>query len=310
MHVTQGSRNLKTAFSNSVLTIGNFDGVHLGHRQLISRVIEIAHKTKLPSVVVTFEPHPIKVLYPERPFKRIFDLDDQRTELEAMGVDHLVIEPFSREFSQLSPDRYLADWVCRPFQPKQVVVGYDFSFGANRLGSIAVLQERAPRLGFTAEVTPPFKVGDVIVSSSRIRQAVDAGDVQLAADLLGRPFYLRGLIVRGAGRGRRIGIPTANLHLQAELIPMRGVYCAWAEIRGARYKAVVNIGVNPTFTSGKHVQPLSVEAHLMDFRGDIYGETLALKFVERLRDEQKFASVEDLVKQIHQDIRSGETRLS
>ncbi|MEK7356430.1 MAG: riboflavin kinase, partial [Bdellovibrionota bacterium] len=167
--------------------------------------------------------------------------------------------------------------------------------------------EKARDLGVDVEVVPPVKVGDVLVSSTRIRQAVEDGDVALARALLGREFYLTGLVERGAGRGRRLGIPTANLRSTAELVPKRGVYAAWATVRGGRFKAVVNNGLNPTFTPG--LQTLSVEAHLLGFDDDVYGEPLRLDFVQRLRDEVKFASVDELVARIRLDIAEGERLL-
>jgi riboflavin kinase/FMN adenylyltransferase len=289
-----------------VLTIGNFDGVHLGHRALVHRLVERAKQVKAPAIVMTFEPHPVKVLYPDRKLHRIFDVDDQSHQLEALGVDALVIEPFSREFSQLPPDRYLLEWIFRPFTPETLIVGYDFSFGANRQGSIDFLKERAPTLGFNMEVIPPVKVGDVLVSSTRIRQAVEAGDVSLARNLLGRSFYVKGLVEKGAGRGRTIGVPTANLRTTAETVPARGVYAAWASARGKSWKAAVNIGFNPTFQKS-NPDPLSpplpsIEAHLIGFTGDLYGETIQLDFVSRVRDEKKFSGVDALVAQIKNDI--------
>ena len=314
MQVIEGVQNLAVPFASSVLTIGNFDGVHLGHRALIARVAERAAATSArgpaKTVVMTFEPHPMRVLQPSRRLKRIFDPEDQRATLESLGVDALVIEPFSREFSQLPPERYLLEWIYRPFSPSAVVVGYDFNFGADRLGTIDFLRSRGRELGFDVEVVPPVKIGDVVVSSSRIRQALEAGEVKFAAALLGRPFYLNGLIEKGHGRGRTIGVPTANVRTRAEIIPGRGVYCGYADVKGQRIQALVNIGVNPTFAVGGSVQSLSVEAHLLDFSGDVYGEEMHLEFIDRLRDEQKFNSSADLVAQIKTDIVRGRQILS
>ena len=309
MRIVQGIRQLEQPLSSSVLTIGNFDGVHLGHVELLNRVVSRARASGVPSVVMTFEPHPMKVLQPDRKLPRIFDFEDQREQMQKLGIDLLVVEPFSREFSQVPPDRFIGEWVYRALSPRAVVVGYDFSFGANRGGSIDFLREKAKTLGFELEVIPPVKIKDavsaqeVLVSSTRVRQAIEAGDVRLAISLLGRSFYLSGLVEKGAGRGRTIGIPTANLRTTAELIPGRGVYAAWATVEGTRHKAVVNVGLNPTFVAS--AQTLSVEAHILDFSQDIYGETLRLDFVERLRDETKFSSIDALVKQIHLDILHG-----
>jgi len=308
VQIIHGTRNLKTPFSASVLTIGNFDGVHLGHQELLKRVHERAQKQHIPSVVMTFEPHPIKVLYPDRGLKRVFDLEDLYESIARAGIDYLVIEPFSREFSQLPPERYLVEWIYQPFMPQLVIVGYDFSFGANRGGSIEFLKEQAKHLNFAVEVVPPVKTGEILVSSTRIRQAVEQGDVKLAAELLGRRFYVSGIVERGAGRGRTIGIPTANIRSAAETVPARGVYAAIATVHGTRYAAAVNIGLNPTFTDGQ-VMPQSIEAHLLNVPVDefnIYGEAIRIEFIDRLRDEKKFSSVQELVTQIKVDIMSAE----
>jgi riboflavin kinase/FMN adenylyltransferase len=317
VHIIQGVKNIQTKFVSTALTIGNFDGVHLGHQVLINKVVQQAKKTGSQSVVMTFEPHPVQALHPERKLHRIFDFEDQKRQLEALGIDALVIEPFSREFSQVTPDRYIHDWIYEPFKPSLLVVGYDFSFGANRSGSIDFLRDQGSKLGFEVEVVPPVKVSEVLVSSSKIREAIDDGNVRLAASLLGRRFYVEGIVERGAGRGRTIGVPTANLHLTAETIPARGVYCAFVDSRTGRHRAVVNVGLNPTFQQSSH-QALSVEVHLVgveteqnDGRGpNLYGEILRVEFVDRLRDERRFGSVDELVAQIRRDIDEGMRRLN
>ncbi len=302
MQLVDGIRNLAHPLTSSILTIGNFDGVHLGHRALIERVVQLAQNANLPSVVMTFEPHPLKLLHPERQIKRIFDFDDQRKCLEALGIDQLIVEPFSREFSQVTADHYLSEWVVKPFSPRAVIVGYDFSFGSGRKGSIDFIRARAVDMGFAVEVIPPVRVEGEICSSTHIRQAVESGDVVLANKLLGRRFYTEGLVERGAGRGRTIGIPTANLRTTAELLPAQGVYAAVATTRTGVFKAVVNIGSNPTFV---HSGQVTVEAHLLDFTEDLYGEHLRLEFIQRLRSERKFSGVDELVGQIKSDIEIG-----
>lgn len=314
MQIIQGTKSLNAPFSASILTIGNFDGVHKGHQELVRRVVERAEQKGVPSIVMTFEPHPVKVLRPDKKLHKIFDLEDMSLQLEKLGVSHLVIEPFSREFSQLPPERYILEWIFKPYQPETVVVGYDFSFGANRQGSIEFLKEQGSQLGFQVEVVPPVKIGEVLVSSSRIRQAVESGDMVLAEKLLGRYFYVKGLVEKGAGRGRKIGVPTANLRSSAELHPGKGVYAGWASVRGKRWKAAINIGTNPTFTDPQAAS-ISIEAHLLNFPGadgansDIYGETVSVEFVSRLRDEKRFSSVDTLVEQIKKDLEEAERTL-
>ncbi len=302
MNVLEGIRELSSPLASSVLTIGNFDGVHLGHQVLLKRVVELAQRASVPSVVMTFEPHPVKVLHPDRKLTRIFDFDDQRKCLELAGIDLMVVEPFSREFSQVGAERYLNEWIYRPFCPRDVIVGYDFSFGSERKGSIDFLRLRAAELGIHIEVIPPVKVDGEICSSTRIRQSLETGDVELANKLLGRLFYVEGLVERGAGRGRTIGIPTANLRSNAETLPQQGVYAAFAVTRTGRFKCVVNIGSNPTFVHAGHV---TVEAHILDFDLDLYGEHLKLEFVSRLRSEKKFSGVDELIAQIRCDVEAG-----
>jgi riboflavin kinase/FMN adenylyltransferase len=309
--VIPGIRHFKEPLKKSVLTIGNFDGVHLGHQELIHQVVSRAKGLHVPAVVMTFEPHPIKVLYPDRDLKRLFDFEDQRIGLEKLGIDLLVVEPFSREFSQLPAERYLREWVFEPFSPDTVVVGYDFSFGANREGSLQILKNQGKLLGFQVLVVPAVQIGGISISSSRIRQALQEGDIRLATEFLGRHFYISGLVEKGVGRGRKIGIPTANIHLQTETYPRQGVYCGWSFLKERRFPCVVNIGRNPTFNDAQNPlgSPVSIECHILDFTGDIYGEELRVEFVDRLRDEKKFSSADELVKQIHQDIVEGRTRL-
>lgn len=295
-----------------MVTIGNFDGVHLGHQALIQRLVMKAREVACPAVVVTFDPHPVKVLFPERQLHRIFDFDDQVRMLARLGVDYLVVESFTKDFARLTGQEYLSDWIVKPYHPSHLIVGYDFSFGASRKGSIALLMNEAPGFGFSVDVVPPVEIEGEAVSSSRIRKAIEQGDVALAARLLGRDFYLRGEVVNGAGRGRTIGVPTANLKSAAETLPALGVYRAQAEVDGKMYVAAVNVGRNPTFHDRPDEMPVSIEAHLLDFSseksGHLYGRHLKLYFEERIRDEKKFASVDELVKQIHFDIETCRER--
>jgi riboflavin kinase/FMN adenylyltransferase len=305
--------------SPTVLTIGNFDGVHMGHQELIRRAVAKARILGVPAVIFTFEPHPLTVLRPEMKLKRLFDSDDRREQMEKLGVDILVVEPFSRSFSQLTPEKFLIDNVIRPFQPRAVIVGYDFSFGANRAGGIDFLLSHAksPGVPFEVEVVPPVTIEidsqPTIVSSTRIRQALSAGRAEEARSLLGRPYVLRGIVKKGAGRGRAISIPTANIDSTVEPGILPGVYAAFALVRGLRREALVNIGTNPTF-EGSLASILHIEAHLPKYdgviEGDLYGEKIELGIVCRIRDEQKFSGVTELVSQIQKDIATGLAILS
>ena len=302
--------------SKTVLTIGNFDGVHIGHRELIRRTVELANQHGAKSAVLTFEPHPLMALRPDLGLKRLYDPEDRAEQIRALGVDVLVVEPFSREFSQLQPDRFFAEVVLRSFSPSALVVGYDFSFGAHRSGGTDFLRERCQSVGVEFRVVPPVEVASEVVSSTRIRRALNNGEPELARALLGRPFSLRGIVKKGAGRGRSIGIPTANLDLTVDCPLRGGVYAGWARLRGRQEAALVNIGLNPTFNDGS---TLHVEAHLPNFKGsdeqdpraqDLYGERVEIDFIARLRDEKKFSGVEALVDQIRKDIHAGLERLS
>lgn len=303
--------------ASSVVTIGNFDGVHLGHQELIKTAVERAKALGVPAVVFTFEPHPLTVLKPELKLRRLFDVEDRREQFERLGVDTLVVQPFSRDFSQQAPEVFLRDFVLKPFQPKAIVVGYDFSFGANRAGSIEFLRSQAAMLGtagkdaFGVEVVPPYSLelggASTVISSTRIRQLLAAGNAQDAASLLGRPYCIRGRVKKGKGRGKTIGIPTANIDPTVESNILPGVYAAYAVFRRRKEKALVNIGRNPTFEIDS--KELHIEAHLPDYDGakdgDLYGESLELHFVSRIRDERKFGSADELVAQIRKDIASG-----
>ena len=313
MKIVPGVRHLAHALERTALTIGNFDGVHLGHQALFDRVLTRASESGGPSAVMTFEPHPVRVLRPDGAFARIFSLEDQRRQAEARGVDYWIAEPFSREFSRLKPERFVLEWIYKPFAPACVVVGYDFAFGESKRGTIEFLRECGDKLGFEVEVVPPVKADGHLVSSTRVRQALGDGDVALAARLLGRRFYLEGLVERGAGRGRTIGWPTANLSgLSGGLTaPKLGVYCAWAFVEGERLMALVNVGVNPTFveaTAGASLPP-RVEAHLLGLARDVYGRKLRLEFVDRIRDERRFGSAGELSEQIGRDVAEGRARL-
>lgn len=309
MQIIPGIHSLGAQLTGSILTIGNFDGVHLGHRALLERVVVEAKRVNGPAVVMTFDPHPVKVLHPDRQLKRLFSFDDQRRQLEQIGISHLVVEPFSREFSQVEAAEFVNDWIMKPFAPHKVIIGYDFSFGANRKGSLDLIKSQSAIHGFEVEIVPPFKSDNKIISSTLIRDCVADGDVTAARRYLGRPFYVEGLVERGAGRGRTIGVPTANLQVHAETIPKTGVYAVIVDIQSdpkrpvRRLLGVCNIGRNPTFNFED--APVSVECHIFDFSEDIYGTPVKLEFVERLRDELKFSSAGELVVQIKTDIENG-----
>lgn len=217
-------------------------------------------------------------------------------------MDILVIEPFSRHLSQTSAADFLQQYIFEPLKPKALVVGYDFSFGANRQGGVAQLEEISKKKGITLEVFPAFEVEGGVVSSTRIRQTIAQGDMPLVRKLLGRPFYLQGIVEKGNQRGRKIGFPTANLTILSECLPSIGVYATWTWVRGQKYKSATNVGVNPTFQDSG---PVSVESHILDFDDYIYGEEIKVEFVQRLRAEQKFKSIDELKAQLQSDVKNA-----
>ncbi|MCB9745768.1 MAG: bifunctional riboflavin kinase/FAD synthetase [Alphaproteobacteria bacterium] len=280
-----------------VLSIGNFDGVHLGHRALLARLLERAEELDAPSCVFTFEPPPRRVLQPDRCPPRILSLADKLRLLGEFGVDQIIVERFDLEFSR-QPAEWFADEILRGrVQPAAMVVGYDFRFGAGRRGDAALLQELWP--GLPLEALDAVQLNAHTASSSRIREAVASGRLAEAAELLGRPHFIRGRVVRGDARGRTLGFPTANLEVESELLPSLGVYAVRTTLEGGEVvDGVANLGVRPTFEGRR----FSVEVHLLDVSLDLYDQHLKVDFIERLRGEQRFSGVEALVAQIGRDV--------
>ena len=284
---------------NSWLTVGVFDGVHRGHQQIIQKMTAGAHANEAPAVVLTFDPHPTSVLSGRE--IKCLTLPDERADLLAqLDVDVVITERFTPELSQVTAYDFMS-WLRRQLGLKHLLIGYDFALGKGREGNAARLTEIGSELGYSVEVMPALHDQSEVISSTAIRKLIEAGEVAEAAHLLGHPYSLHGPVIRGDGRGRTIGVPTANIAYPSEkLIPSKGIYACWAYLNDERYLAAVNIGINPTFTPEK--QTLSVEAHLLDFDQEIYGEDLRLEFVARLRDELTFESAEELVAQIWEDV--------
>lgn len=288
------------SLQNSWLAIGVFDGVHRGHQQMLHLLTAGAHAESAPAVVLTFEPHPAVVLGKETSFKWLSPPDERSTLLEACGVDHIILQHFDRDFASISARDFMEN-ISRQLGIRHLLVGYDFALGRGRQGNVPFLTGLGEELGYTLHAIEPVTDLDGIISSTRIRQDIRTGRVAEASNGLGHFYEIFGEVVHGDGRGRTIQIPTANLELPVDkLIPTNGVYACWARVEGVRKAAVTNIGTRPTFTIGE--QTLHVETHLLDHQGEIYGRQLNLEFVERLRPEQRFSSVEALVGQIHSDI--------
>lgn len=299
MEVIKGSEQIPVGLRGAVVTIGNFDGVHLGHRYIFRRLIAEAHQERRSAVVISFDPHPKMVLHPERrPFFLITSLEEKIRHLANLGIDALILIPFSLDYARTTAEEFVFGFLWEKLQIRKIFIGHDYTFGWGKEGNEAFLTAAGSRLGFEVEVLSAFRVGETIISSTRIRNALLAGEVRFAASLLGRPYNLSGLVIPGSHRGAGLGFPTANIQPDKELIPPRGVYAVRVLLEGRGHQGVLNIGFNPTFSGLK----LSIEVHILDFDENIYGKQLDLLFVERLRDEVRFAGPGELIAQIQRDI--------
>ncbi|SNT64798.1 riboflavin kinase / FMN adenylyltransferase [Asanoa hainanensis] len=286
-------------WGRSALTIGVFDGVHRGHQAIIGHLVKRAKDLGVKSVVVTFDPHPAEVVRPGS-HPAILTEPIRKAELiEALGVDVLCVVPFTQDFSRLPAEEFVHDALVQSLHAALVVVGENFRFGHKAAGDVPLLERLGRTFGFGVEGAPLVSAGDTVFSSTYIRSCIDAGDVTTAAAALGRPHRLEGIVVRGDQRGTEIGFPTANLSVHRyAAIPADGIYAGWLLRRGERLPAAISIGTNPTF-SGRERR---VEAYILDFDGDLYGERVALDFEVRLRDMLKFDGVEPLVAQMAVDV--------
>lgn len=284
---------------NSWLTVGVFDGVHRGHREIIGRLVAGAHANDAPAVVLTFDPHPAKVL--GRGDIKMLTLPGERAKLLGdLGVDVVITERFTRDLSNVTAFEFMSR-LTRGLGLKRLLIGYDFALGRGREGNATRLTEIGSELGYAVEVVPALGDESGVISSTEIRKLVTVGNVAEAAHLMGHPYSLQGLVTHGDQRGRKIGFPTANLaYAREKVIPAGGIYACWAHVHDEKYRAAVNIGTNPTFTPDN--KKMNVEAYILDFDRDIYDEAVVLKFVGRLRDELKYDSVDALVKQIRRDV--------
>ncbi|MBD1399394.1 bifunctional riboflavin kinase/FAD synthetase [Pelovirga terrestris] len=285
-------------FAPSVVTLGNFDGVHLGHRALFRRLTSIARTEQLQSVVCTFYPHPLKVLAPDNAPLLLNTREERRRLIAASHVDWLIEIPFDRSFAQQSPAEFVDKVLLNRLAAQKLVVGYDYAFGQGRSGTPAFLRDFCAGKGVAVDIVEPVSAAGTPYSSTRIRQLISAGRVADVLPLLGRHYNLYGEVVSGFQRGRELGFPTANISTEKELIPAPGVYVVKVRHGDLEYGGVVNVGYCPTF--GCH--DLSIEVHLLDYSGEIYGEKLRVYFIERLRDETAFANVNELTVAIAEDV--------
>jgi riboflavin kinase/FMN adenylyltransferase len=300
----RGYESVPGGWGRSVATIGVFDGVHRGHQEIIGRAVKQGRELGLQSVVVTFDPHPAEVVRPGSHPAVLTEPARQAELIEALGADALCVVPFTPEFSRLSPEAFAHGVLVEHLHSAVVVVGDNFRFGHRAAGDVAQLRELGRRFGFTVTVPPLVTTDGTVFSSTYIRACVAAGDVAAAATALRRPHRLEGVVVRGDRRGLELGFPTANLlHSRYAAVPADGIYAGWCHRRGEAHMAAVSIGTNPTFAGRER----RVEAYLLDFQGDLYGERVALDFVAHLREQRTYQAVEPLVAQIREDV--AQTRL-
>jgi len=298
MRILTGSEIFNKNFDASVITIGNFDGVHRGHVELLRHLKQVSLRLGLPSVVVTFEPHPLALLAPDISPPLITTFEQKAALIADEGIDCLAVIGFSHEFSMISAESFVRDVLCSSFGMRHIIIGHDYAFGRDREGNYDTLARMREECGFALEDLDPVGESDLIFSSSLVRRMVADGDVSGAARILGRYHVVAGQVVHGREMGQKLGFPTANIATPNELIPPDGVYAVMAAFNGGLYQGACNIGPNPTF-DGKEQ---SIEVFLLDFSGQIYGRELAICFVERLRGEKKFPDMESLIQAIRQDV--------
>ncbi|MBI4511652.1 MAG: bifunctional riboflavin kinase/FAD synthetase [Deltaproteobacteria bacterium] len=311
MEVFRGAKNLTRPLREPVVAIGNFDGVHVGHRALLSKARQAARARGGEAVVLTFDPHPAKVLAPKLAPPLIANLEQKLELLAGIGVDACVLEPFSWELASKSPDEFVAENLVTLLHAREVVVGHDFTYGSKRQGDTKSLKEAGAAHGFQVHVIPAVTINGLVVSSTKVRELVLEGNVEGANLLLGRELEVDGVVVKGAGRGRSIGFPTANVVTENELLPRPGVYAGHLALLSAegrdRWDAVISLGRNPTFvTEGE----LTLEVHVLEFDRDLYDQRVRVGFHSWLRGEERFPSVQSLLEQIHEDIGVARLRLS
>jgi len=283
-----------------VVTSGTFDGVHLGHQKILKRIVELAKKENGETVLITFWPHPRLVLYPNEHKLRLLSTFEEKAKLlEKSGIDHLISIPFTKEFSQLTSQEFIQSVLVDKLKTKKLVIGYDHRFGKNREGGFEYLQKNSQAFGFDLEEISREDVDDIGVSSTKIRNALMAGEIETATKYLGRPYELNGIVIKGQQIGRSIGFPTANIHIPNDykLIPKDGVYAIDVVVDGDKHQAMMNIGNRPTVDGTKK----TVEAHLFDFDGNLYDHQVTLYLKKYLREEKKFENLEELKKQLNKD---------
>ncbi len=301
MELARSLDDLTERFRGGAVTIGNFDGVHRGHARIVERLLDKARKVGGPAVVFTFDPHPVRILRPELEPPPLTWTDRKAELLADLGVDSMLAYPTDKSLLALSAEEFFQQIVLQRLEARAMIEGPNFCFGRDRAGDIDLLSRYCRETDIELEIADPLLLGDAYVSSSRVRQAIRAGDIAAASDLLTRPYRIRGMVTHGAGRGANIGFPTANVHAIDTLIPADGVYAGRAMTESGSWPAAINIGTSPTFGEQIH----KVEVHLIGFTGSLYGQPLEVDFLKRLRDIQPFKSSEALQGQLQRDVEAA-----
>lgn len=302
MHIFSAISNLTAAYANIVVALGTFDGVHIGHQNIIKQAICLAKSINGTSVVFSFSNHPLGIVSPKRCPLRIVDNSYKEKMMEELGVDVLMNIPFTPDFLKLMPLEFLA-LLKKNLAPKYIVVGPNYSFGYGGKGNPNLLVQTSERFGFVSKIHPAVCIDGKIASSTRIRRLIAKGDMQEVERLLGNRFSIQSVVARGDQRGRTLGFPTANLSIEeGRAVPSNGVYAVYAIVKGKRFQAIANVGTNPTF----HGKNRHIEVHILNFSIDIYDEEIVAEFIQKIRDEQIFSSPQALIAQIHVDIQSAQ----
>ncbi len=287
------------SFTNAVITIGTFDGVHLGHQKILQALKAEAERVGGESVLITFHPHPRKIVEPQKPLQLINTPEEKAELLRKAGVHHLVVVPFTPEFAGQTADGYIRDFLIGKFRPATIIIGYDHRFGKGRSGDYRLMEQNAPVYGYHLSEIPKQLLDEISVSSTRIRQSITGSDIATANKLLGYPFFFEGTVVKGDQLGRKLGYPTANLaYNNSEKIHLgHGVYAVYADVDGEQNKGMMSIGTRPTLTHSDE----RVEVNLFDFDRDIYGATIRVTVMHYLRGQEKYVSLDGLIQQLHRD---------
>ncbi len=307
MEIIKGLEALNNSFPDTVLTIGNFDGVHLGHQKILVSVLKRAEEIKGTSMAVTFEPHPMKIIAPRREIRILTTLEEKAKLIEEMGMNVLFCINFNKEFSNLLPDNFIEDVLVKKINAKEIIVGTNYAFGKNKKGTVELLRRRGKKYGFSVKVIRNARVHGNIVSSSSIRNLLVKGAVYEASTLLGRAYSIEGSVIKGKGRGKSLlNIPTANITTPCELAPKEGVYAVRVGVKGCVFEGAANIGKNPTFGDAD----VSYEVHLFNFSGNLLDKDIRIYFIDRIRSERLFPDASSLKKQIRNDIERAREILS